>query len=149
MADAINVDIRKTGFSVKLGDIDLYFDSSIENLRRFFNVEELARKRLREAQERAENIHFPKGIENYDIDDFTEMDIEKIDVAFDAKKEFIAAQYDLIFGEGTFERIYKKYPDVLALEKAFEPLGLEISKRLEEQANERKPISSGDTGPLH
>src|SRR5690625_4313744 len=99
----IQIDVNRTGFPVKIGNLELWFDSSVENLRNFFNVEEIAQQKLKEAREKAEHIHFPEGIENYDIDEFKEKDIEKIDAAFDVNKEFIAAQYDIIFGDGTFK----------------------------------------------
>lgn len=134
----VQIDIEKTGFPVKIGTVELWFDSSLENLRNFFNVDEIAQEKLKEAREKAEHIHFPKGIENYSIDEFEDKDIEKVDAAFDVNKEFIAAQYDILFGEGTFKKIYKEYPDVWALDKALVPLGKEISKRIEKQEKERE-----------
>lgn len=134
----IQIDIKRTGFPVKIGTVELWFDSSLENLRNFFNVDEIAQKKLKKAQEKAEHIHFPIGIENYSIEEFEDKDIEKIDAAFDVNKEFIAAQYDILFGEGTFKKVYTEYPDVWALDKALVPLGEEITKRIEEQEKERE-----------
>lgn len=134
----VQIDIQRTGFPVKIGTVELWFDSSAENLRNFFNVDEIAQERLKEIREKAEHIHFPKGIENYTIDEFSEKDIEKIDAAFDINKEFIALQYDIIFGNGAFKKIYEEYPDVWALEKALAPLGEEIAKRIEKQEKERE-----------
>lgn len=134
----VQIDIQRTGFPVKIGAVELWFDSSLENLRNFFNVEEIAQKRLEEAREKAEHIHFPKGIENYSIEDFEDKDIEKIDAAFDVNKEFIAAQYDILFGDGSFKKVYKEYPDVWALGKALVPIGEEIANRIEEQEKERE-----------
>ncbi|MGY3717068.1 hypothetical protein ACWE42_16265 [Sutcliffiella cohnii] len=127
----LNIDLQRTGFPVKIGTIELWFDSSLENLRRFFDVEELAQEKLKEAQEKAKHIHFPDEVELESID------IECVDAAFDVNKEFIAAQYDIIFGDGTFKKIYKEYPDILALENALDPLGLAIAKRIEELEVER------------
>ena len=118
MSQDVQIDIQRTGFPVKIGTVELWFDSSIENLRRFFNIEEIAQEKLKEAQEKAKHIHFPDEFENYDLEDYTEEDIKNIDAALDVNKEFIAAQYDIIFGEGTFKKLYKVYPDFLALEKA-------------------------------
>ena len=55
----------------------------------------------------------------------------------DVNKEFIAAQYDIIFGDGTFKKIYKEYPDILALEKMLEPIGDALAERIEELEVER------------
>ncbi|WP_313430004.1 hypothetical protein [Siminovitchia terrae] len=137
MEQGLKIDIQRTGFPVKIGSIELWFDSSLENLKRFFKVEEIAQQKLKEAQEKAKHIHFPDDIEEYELDDFTDEDIKNINAAFDVNKEFIAAQYDIIFGDGTFKKIYKKYPDVLALENALDPIGFAITKRIEEQEEDR------------
>lgn len=129
--EELKIDIQRTGFPVKLGTLELWFDSSLENLRRFYNVDEIAQKKLKETREKAQHIHFPDEV------DLENLDIELVDAAFDANKEFIAAQYDIIFGDGTFKKIYKKYPDILALENALDPLGLAIAKRIEEMEVER------------
>lgn len=133
----VKIDIQRTGFPVKLGTLELWFDSSLENLRRFFNVDEIAQKKLKEAQEKAKHIHFPDHVDSENIDD---IDVKTVDAAFDVNKEFIAAQYDIIFGDGTFKKIYKKYPDIIALEQALDPIGVAIAQRIEELEKERKDL---------
>ena len=127
----LKFDIQRTGFPVKIGSLELWFDSSLENLRRFFDVEELAQEKLKEAQEKAMHIHFPDdvGVEN--------VDTKTVDAALDVHREFVAAQYDIIFGDGVFRKIYEQYPDIMALEQALDPLGEAIAKRIEEQEAER------------
>lgn len=128
----IQIDINRTGFPVKIGSLELWFDSSIENLRSFFNIEEIAQQKLKEAQEKAQYIHFPA-----EINDISDIEVETVDAAIDLQKEFIAAQYDILFGNGTFKKIYKVYPDILALEKALEVVGVSIAKRIDEMEEER------------
>lgn len=133
----IQIDIERTGFPVKIGTIELWFDSSLENLRRFINVDELAQRKLREAQEKAQHIHFPAEI---DVETVQNLDEKTIDAAFDLNKEFIAAQYDIIFGDGTFKKLYKVYPDIIALEKALDIVGVAIAQKIEEQEEERQKL---------
>ena len=128
----INIDIKRTGFPVKIGSLQLFFDASLENLRRFFDIENIAQDKLKEAQEKARHIHFPEIIENIE-----DVEVETVDAAFDVNKEFIAAQYDILFGDGTFKKIYKEYPDVLALEQALEPIGNAIAEKINEMEKER------------
>lgn len=128
----IKIDIQRTGFPVSIGSLELWFDSSLENLRRFFNIDEIAQQKLKEAQEKAKHIHFPNEIE--DIED---VDVKTVDAAFDVNKEFIAAQYDILFGDNTFKKIYKQYPDIMALEQALTPIGNAIAERIEGQEQER------------
>ncbi len=127
----VQIDIQRTGFPVKVGSIELWFDSSLENLRRFFNVDEIAQEKLKEAQEKAKHIHFPDEVE------IENLDVSTVDAAFDVNKEFIAAQYDIIFGDNTFKKVYKTYPDILALEQALDVIGIAIAKRIEELEVER------------
>ncbi|MEX3715760.1 hypothetical protein ABFV99_25615 [Cytobacillus horneckiae] len=131
MSKELVIDINRTGFPVKVGSVELWFDSSFENLRRFFNVDELAQKKLKVAEEKAKHIHFPEDMNVENLDEQT------IDAAFDVNKEFIAAQYDIIFGDGTFRKIYKEYPDILALDRALEVVGNAIAQRIEEQEASR------------
>lgn len=132
MTNELIIDVQRTGFPVKFGNVELWFDSSMENLRRFFNIDGIAQEKLKEAQEKAKHIHFPEEV---DIDN---LEVETVDAAFDVHKEFIAAQYDIIFGDGTFKKIYKSHPDILALEHALEVVGAAISRRIEEREEERK-----------
>src|SRR5690625_7155227 len=125
----IKIDIQRTGFPVKIETIELWYDSSIENLRNFIQVEELAEKKLEEAKEKAKHIHIPADITYENVH---EVDKKDIDDALNLNNEFVAAQYDLLFGDGTFKKIYKKYPDIIALESAIEPIGEASADSVEE-----------------
>lgn len=129
---AIKFDIKRTGFPVKIGDLELWFDSSLENLRRFFDIEKIAENKLEEISEKAKHIHFPDNSED--------LEAEKVDAAFDLQKEYIAIQYDILFGDGKFKEIYEMYPDILALEDILDPIGESISKRIIEMEDERATI---------
>lgn len=59
----------------------------------------------------AESIVLPEEINEETV---KAMDEQTIDEPI-ADKEFIAS-IDLIFGDGTFEKVYEKYPDIMALE---------------------------------
>ena len=133
----LKIDIQRTGFPVKIGTIELWFDSSLENLRKFFNVDQIAQEKLRNAEEKAKHIHFPTDADETNVDD---IDVETVDAAFDVNKEFIAAQYDIVFGDGTFKKVYKVYPDILALEQTLDVVGNAIAKRIEELEEERTEI---------
>lgn len=130
----IKIDIKRTGFPVKIGSLDLWFNSSLENLRNFLNVDEIAREKMKKAEEEAKHIHFPEDMTDIEPEDLEE---GTIDAAFSVYNEFIAAQYDIIFGDGTFKKVYKEYPDVVALENALEPISIAIAEKIEEQEEER------------
>ena len=137
MAD-IKIGIKRTGFPVKIGEIELWFDSSIENLKKFFNIDKLATERLEQTKEMAKSIVLPDEINEETV---KAMDEQTIDDAFSVNKEFIAIQYDLIFGEGTFEKIYEKYPDIMALEDVLEQVGQAVAQKVEDMEKERQEKS--------
>lgn len=130
----LKIDIQKTGFPVKIGEVELWFDSSAENLRKYLNVDKIAQEKLKTAQEKAKHIHFPSSV---DEDSIKSLDDKTVDAALDLHKEFIATQYDIIFGDGTFKKIYKKHPDIIALEQALDPIGKAIAKSIDEQKKKR------------
>lgn len=133
MTEIINIPIKRTGFPVKIGEVELWFDSSIENVRNFLNIEEVAEEKLKKVREKAKHVHFPQEINDETIED---VKVEDIDTAFDANREFIAIQYDLIFGDGTFKKLYKAIPDIIALDEVLEVVGNSIAERLEQQNEE-------------
>lgn len=126
----VKIDIQRTGFTVDVGGVELWFDSSIENLKNFVNVEEIARERIQDIAEQAKHIHFPEEVNEETI---REVEDETIEEAFSISKEYIAVQYDVIFGDGSFKKIYEVYPDVFALEKAFDLVAAGVEERLEEE----------------
>ena len=131
MTNELVIDIQQTGFPIKLGTVELWFDSSLENLRKFFSVEELAEEKLKKAQEKARALHFPDEI------NAETLDVDTVNAALDFNKEFIGAQYDIIFGDGTFKKLYKAYPDILALEQTFAIVGVAIGDKIVLMESER------------
>lgn len=138
MSEAVSIDIQRTGFPIKLGTVELWFDTSYENLLTFFKVEELAQEKLKEAQEKARALQFPDEINAETLDAKT---INAVNVAFDVNKAFIGAQYDIIFGDGTFEKLYGEYPDIAALEQTLEIVGVAIGNKLETMESERSAVT--------
>ena len=126
----VKIDIKRTGFTVNVGEVELWFDSSIENLKNFLNVEEIALERIQEIAEQAKHIHFPEEI---NVETIQEVEDETIEEAFSISKEYIAVQYDIIFGDGSFKKVYEVYPDVFALENAFDLIAAGVEERLEEE----------------
>lgn len=139
----IKIDLKRAGFPVTIGGAELWFDNSLENLRKLIDADEIAKKKAEAAQEKAKHIHLPDEIN----DDYIEnIDRELIDAAIDVNKEFIAAQYDTIFGDGTFKKLYEAHPDLQALEEALEIVGVAIAKEIEnkEELRTKKALIEDD-----
>lgn len=138
MSEVVSIDIQRTGFPIKLGTVELWFDTSYENLLTFFKVEELAQEKLKDAQEKAQTLSFPDELNADALDDET---IKAVNVAFDVNKTFIGAQYDILFGDGTFDKLYEAHPDIAALEQTLEIVGVAIGNKLETMESERSVIT--------
>lgn len=102
---AIKIQTQQTGIPIEIGPLKFTFDTSDENIKKFFKkAAEL------EKLENKENI-----------------------IDLDSLKEDIKLGFDVILGEGAFEQIYNLTPSVIAcrtyLEQIAEGIVEELQKR--------------------
>ncbi|MFA1820552.1 hypothetical protein ACDX78_10275 [Virgibacillus oceani] len=130
---ALKFDIKKSGFPVKIGDIEFWFDDSHEAMREFIEKDNESQKNLDEIKKKSDEIQASDDNE-----------LAKADKAFELKKEELTIQYDTMFGDGAFEKLYAEYPNIRELEKILIPIdaavGEAVTKRLEEDKKERSKI---------
>ncbi|AIG43328.1 hypothetical protein [Streptococcus suis] len=133
MANGISVDVVRSGFPVSIGPVELWFDTSDEFLVTFFDLEQEAQKRLAE---------FEKSIVEANLDKKLEEGITKDTLlgAIDLEKKLLEIQYDLLFGDGTFEKLYAEFPDHQALDLTLEKVAALIEAKLSELKIERENI---------
>ncbi|HEL1698424.1 TPA: hypothetical protein ACIRFY_001191 [Streptococcus suis] len=133
MANGISVDVVRSGFPVSIGPIELWFDTSDEFLVTFFDLEQEAKKRLAE---------FEKSIVEANLDNSLEEGITKDTLlgAIDLEKKLLEIQYDLLFGDGTFQKLYAEFPDHQALDLTLEKVATLIEAKLSELKIERENI---------
>lgn len=140
MTNGLNFEIERSGFPVKVGTVELWFDDSAEHLRRFFSAEEILNAKMKEIEEKAMHVHFPSDLdlENLEAGD---VDVKMIDAALDLKKESIALEYDIILGNGSFKKIYEKYPDMRQLEELLPIVGIGIEREIEKREKNRSKMA--------
>ncbi|HEL1594549.1 TPA: hypothetical protein ACGPAW_000220 [Streptococcus suis] len=133
MANGISVDVVRSGFPVSIGPVELWFDTSDEFLVTFFDLEQEAKKRLAE---------FEKSIVEANLDNSLEEGITKDTLlgAIDLEKKLLEIQYDLLFGDGTFQKLYAEFPDHQALDLTLEKVATLIEAKLSELKIERENI---------
>ncbi|HEM3666994.1 TPA: hypothetical protein U1C81_000733 [Streptococcus suis] len=133
MANGITIDVVRSGFPVKIGPVELWFDTSDEFLVTFFDLEQEAKKRLTE---------FEKSIVEANLDKKLEEGVTKDTLlgAIDLEKKLLEIQYDLLFGDGTFEKLYVEFPDHQALDLTLEKVAVLIEEKLSELKIERENI---------
>ncbi|MEG3273005.1 hypothetical protein RFK58_10335 [Streptococcus suis] len=133
MANGISVDVVRSGFPVSIGPVELWFDTSDEFLVTFFDLEQEAQKRLAE---------FEKSIVEANLDNSLEEGITKDTLigAIDLEKKLLEIQYDLLFGDGTFKKLYAEFPDHQALDLTLEKVATLIEAKLSELKIERENV---------
>ena len=134
------IDIQRSGFPIKIGEVSRWFDTSAEALVRFFDLEEEATKRLNEFEKQVIESNIGKDIEEKQVT------IETAQRAVELEKTFLGIQYDLLFGDGTFEELYRHYPDYLILQEVLENVSELIAKKLDELSIEREKLAKKRIG---
>lgn len=136
----VQIDIQRTGFPVKVGEVELWFDSSHENLVNFFKLAEKVQEESEKNIEEMKNIDLP---EDY-LNDLTGAHKEGMKFIEHQKKQ-TAIEYDLMFGKGTFKKLYGKYPDYVALQNALKAINKAIQDRIVQQEEERAKAIEDET----
>lgn len=132
----ININIERSGFPVKIGEFEFWFDTSNEAMQHFINIDQIANDRynayLAEISERSAKGEFDDAKKG-------EITEEVIGQAIELERKQVEIKYDALFGDGTFAKLYEKYPDYLALDDALDQadilIGEELKKIKEERAN--------------
>lgn len=130
----IQIELKRTGFPVKIGEVELWFDTSQESLMRFYDMEEELKRRL---------IQYELYVVTANIDNKIERDgvtKEVVAGAIELEKKQLEIQYDLIFGDGTFDKLYSVYPDYNALNNALEQASIMLHDKLKEVAEQHKTV---------
>lgn len=130
----IQIELKRTGIPVKIGEVELWFDTSQESLMRFYDMEEELQRRL---------VQYELDVVSANINNKIERDgVTKKVVAgaIELEKKQLEIQYDLIFGDGTFDKLYSVYPDYNALKNALEQTAIMLHDKLEEVAEQHKTV---------
>ena len=130
----ININIERSGFPVKIGEFEFWFDTSNEAMQHFINIDQIVNDRynayLAEISERSAKGEFDDAKKG-------EITEEVIGQAIELEKKQVEIKYDALFGDGTFAKLYEKYPDYLALDDALDQADILIGEELKKIKEER------------
>lgn len=116
--EALNINIERTGFPIKISGVEFFFDASVEGI-------ELYEQNYQKA------IDYINGLEGTGN-------------TVSDRKLVLAKSYDILLGEGAFDQLYKKTPDVVALQNAFftivEGIASKVLEVVEEQAGKTQEL---------
>ena len=130
---SIEIELKKSGFPINVGGHELWFDLRAESVEDYIKIEEKTRKRLAEIQKEI--------VDKSLLDESKDVDLERFSGALELTKETTKLNYDLTFGEGTFDKLYNDFPDVQALADAWIKVQACIEVKLEEIEEELKKSS--------
>lgn len=135
---SISIDIKRSYLPVKIGEIELQFDTSLENISRLATLQEEITDRFNKYQ-----LELLERSNNGEFDDVKDGVINKqvLDEAFEIQKKMTEIKYDVLFGDGTFAKLYDRYPDIEALDSAFDEVDTLLGAELDRMGQERAKAS--------
>lgn len=128
----VDIQIKRSGFPVIIGGHEFWYDLSVEKVKEYTEIEQRVNERLQEIQKEIVN----KAILNGD-----KVNVDNFDGALELSKETCKLNFDLTFGEGTFDTLYKDFPDVQALFNAWFEVQAYIEVKLEQIKKENEELS--------
>lgn len=128
----VDIQIKRSGFPVIIGGHEFWYDLSVEKVKEYTEIEQRVNERLQEIQKEI----IDKAILNGD-----KVNVDNFDGALELSKETCKLNYDLTFGEGTFDTLYKDFPDVQALFNAWFEVQAYIEVKLEQIKKENEELS--------
>ena len=128
----VDIQIKRSGFPVIIGGHEFWYDLSVEKVKEYTEIEQRVNERLQEIQKEI----IDKAILNGD-----KVNVDNFDGALELSKETCKLNYDLTFGEGTFDTLYKDFPDVQALFNAWFEVQAYIEVKLEQIRKENEELS--------
>ena len=128
----VDIQIKRSGFPVIIGGHEFWYDLSGEKVKEYTEIEQRVNERLQEIQKEI----IDKAILNGD-----KVNVDNFDGALELSKETCKLNYDLTFGEGTFDTLYKDFPDVQALFNAWFEVQAYIEVKLEQIRKENEQLS--------
>ena len=135
---SISIDIKRSYLPVKIGEIELQFDTSLENISRLATFQQDIADRFNKYQ-----LELLERSNTGEFDDLKEGVINKqvIDEAFEIQKKMTEIKYDVLFGDGTFAKLYDRYQDIEALDSAFDEVDTLMGAEFDRMGQERAKAS--------
>lgn len=131
--DAINLEVKRTGFPIKIGTLEFWFDTRLEHLKDLANAEQVVTDKLNALKEDI----IKSKLSDLDVEISAETTVnadvlETLEGGLDLFTKKMEIEYDVLLGEGAFKKLYSEYPDAKALSSTLETLYEHIGIKLDE-----------------
>ena len=121
-------DIKRSGFPINIGTLEFFFGTSVEELTRFFDVQEELEDKINPLAKKREKLAI-------DQENITKNDANAL---ISISNEMNAIQYDALLGDGSYEKIYAEYPDAIQLFDLFDSIAENVAEAIENDAKDRE-----------
>ncbi|MBZ3641266.1 hypothetical protein ITX49_08765 [Enterococcus casseliflavus] len=121
-------EVKRSGFPINIGSLEFFFGTSIEELTRFFEVQDEIEEKLQPLLNMRERLTKNKG-------DITSNDVKEL---IKVSNDLNAIQYDALLGEGSYSKIYSEYQDAVQLFDLFDPIAENVAEAIENDAKNRE-----------
>lgn len=121
-------EVKRSGFPINIGSLEFFFGTSIEELTRFFEVQDEIEEKLQPLLNMRESLTKNKG-------DITSNDVKEL---IKVSNDLNAIQYDALLGEGSYSKIYSEYQDAVQLFDLFDPIAENVAEAIENDAKNRE-----------
>ncbi|MGF1946662.1 hypothetical protein [Enterococcus gallinarum] len=121
-------EIKRSGFPINIGEIEFFFGTTVEELTRFFDVQDEVEEKIAPLVKKREKLVI-------DQENITKRDAESL---IEISNELNAIQYDALLGEGSYEKIYSQYQDAVQLFDLFDPIAENVAEAIENDAKDRE-----------
>lgn len=123
---ALEFELKREGFPVNIGPVEFFVGTSIEDLQKFFGIQDEVEKKVNALKKQINAID--------KLEDATQKEVSE---AVSLTKELTRIQYDAALGEGAFDKIYKAFPYTDVLAEKLDDIVLAIADRVSEETAKR------------
>lgn len=121
-------EVKRSGFPINIGNLEFFFGTSVEELTRFFEVQDEIEEKIQPLMSAREKLTKNKG-------DATSDDVKEL---INVSNQLNTIQYDALLGDGSYEKIYAEHPDAVQLFDLFDLISENVAEALENDAKDRE-----------
>lgn len=121
-------EVKRSGFPINIGNLEFFFGTSVEELTRFFEVQDEIEEKIQPLMSAREKLTKNKG-------DATSDDVKEL---IHVSNQLNTIQYDALLGDGSYEKIYAEHPDAVQLFDLFDLISENVAEALENDAKDRE-----------
>lgn len=131
-ANLLKFELQREGFPIEIGGVEFFFGTSAEELKTFFVKQQEADAKRESLNKEIQAIESFGEVDQEDPEQIEQLH-ENITKAVEVTKKIAKIDYDALLGEGSFERIYEKFPYIDPLIANFDLFSEAIADRILEE----------------